>query len=472
MKTLGAALIVKDEELVIERCIRSIIPSMDEIVIADTGSKDETLDIIKRLQEEFPDKIKLYHFQWCDDFGKARNFSFSKSTTDYVGFVDSDEMFTDELNSKLIYYKENDFFGFKTIGMNICFEYGDSQGWCYRTRFIENDHKDHWKYPIHEKYCTDPKEVDISPDNCYVYHEKKKEDNNPYYRNIYYNLLNCNSIEVNHHNAMYFTWVMYYIDQKLSKYMAPFCFWIKPETSDDADYREWFADCGLYNLEEYTALLCTSIGNKKNVTLNDDKAILRCALKYYDEEKWLIAYYLLSYLTMSLNYITKEDDEKIYERLAFCALQAKLPISAMVDATNAGYKHFPENKFVKANHDYLDWLSKIRRVGVVKNVSLERLKYASNVYYLNEICSKGQVYILANNEEDKIDVQGATVVTREELKTIVDRYLPDYVFVSTPETTMKTEETWDIIDRVYKRLPMENDFGLKVCNRTDCSYLE
>ena len=66
-------MIVKNEEAVLGRCLESIKDMVDEIIIVDTGSMDNTKNIAKRYTD------KIYDFPWCDDFSAARNFAFSKA---------------------------------------------------------------------------------------------------------------------------------------------------------------------------------------------------------------------------------------------------------------------------------------------------------------------------------------------------------------------------------------------------------
>ena len=80
-------MIVKNEESVLARCLKSIEPLADEIVIADTGSTDST----KRIASRFTDRV--YDFPWNDDFSEARNFSFSKAVMDYIMWMDADDVF-------------------------------------------------------------------------------------------------------------------------------------------------------------------------------------------------------------------------------------------------------------------------------------------------------------------------------------------------------------------------------------------
>ena len=89
MKTISLCMIVKNEEEVLFDCLNSIKEVVDEIIIVDTGSNDNTKNIAKK----FTDKI--YDFIWCNDFSAARNFAISKVKSEYVMMVDSDETLKD-----------------------------------------------------------------------------------------------------------------------------------------------------------------------------------------------------------------------------------------------------------------------------------------------------------------------------------------------------------------------------------------
>ena len=70
MFTLSVCMIVKNEEAVLGRCLDCVRQFADEIIIVDTGSTDTT----KEIANKYTDKV--FDFEWCDDFSKARNFSF------------------------------------------------------------------------------------------------------------------------------------------------------------------------------------------------------------------------------------------------------------------------------------------------------------------------------------------------------------------------------------------------------------
>ena len=72
MVSISLCMIVKNEEQVLARCLDSVRGLMDEIIIVDTGSTDQT----KAIAAKYTDKI--YDFEWISDFAAARNFAFSK----------------------------------------------------------------------------------------------------------------------------------------------------------------------------------------------------------------------------------------------------------------------------------------------------------------------------------------------------------------------------------------------------------
>lgn len=82
---ISLAMIVKNEEKHIRNCLESVKNIVDEIVIADTGSIDNTI----KIAEEF--NAHIYDFEWCDDFAAARNFAAEKCTGDWILVLDADE---------------------------------------------------------------------------------------------------------------------------------------------------------------------------------------------------------------------------------------------------------------------------------------------------------------------------------------------------------------------------------------------
>jgi glycosyltransferase involved in cell wall biosynthesis len=84
--TISATMIVKNEEEILERCLRSL-EGIDDIVILDTGSTDKTGEIAIRFTKKYFPNI----YKWRDNFAEARNISLNLCTTDWVLVIDADE---------------------------------------------------------------------------------------------------------------------------------------------------------------------------------------------------------------------------------------------------------------------------------------------------------------------------------------------------------------------------------------------
>ena len=87
---ISLCMIVKNEENVIDRCLNCVKDVVDEMIIVDTGSTDNTIAKAESLG------AKIYNFQWIDDFAEARNFSFSKATKDYILWLDADDVLEED----------------------------------------------------------------------------------------------------------------------------------------------------------------------------------------------------------------------------------------------------------------------------------------------------------------------------------------------------------------------------------------
>lgn len=86
MTKLSACLIVKNEKDHI-RDVLSSLAGVDEIIVVDTGSQDNTVELAR---EFTPDVFTDY--QWNDDFAEARNHALNKCTGDWVISIDADEI--------------------------------------------------------------------------------------------------------------------------------------------------------------------------------------------------------------------------------------------------------------------------------------------------------------------------------------------------------------------------------------------
>lgn len=98
--TISMCMIVKNEESRLEKCLQSYAPLMDEIIIVDTGSTDNTKEIAAGYTN------LIYDFTWTGDFSDARNYAASKATCDYIFSADADETLDEENRQAFAILKE------------------------------------------------------------------------------------------------------------------------------------------------------------------------------------------------------------------------------------------------------------------------------------------------------------------------------------------------------------------------------
>ena len=82
---VSLCMIVRDEERVITDCLESASPYFKEIRVVDTGSKDKTVDIVKRFG------ATLTQIKWSDSFAEARNASIKGASGKWIFWMDADD---------------------------------------------------------------------------------------------------------------------------------------------------------------------------------------------------------------------------------------------------------------------------------------------------------------------------------------------------------------------------------------------
>ena len=92
---ISLCMIARDSAATLRPCLESIRPWVDEMVIVDTGSSDDTPRIVEELGG------RLFHFPWCDDFAAARNESLRHARGDWLFWMDSDDTIPAECGRQL-----------------------------------------------------------------------------------------------------------------------------------------------------------------------------------------------------------------------------------------------------------------------------------------------------------------------------------------------------------------------------------
>src|SRR5262245_43766315 len=93
--TLSLCMIVREAEHSLAAALASARPYVDELIVVDTGSRDQT----KRIAAEHG--ARIFDFAWCDDFSAARNHSLAQATCDWIFWMDADDILPAESGQEL-----------------------------------------------------------------------------------------------------------------------------------------------------------------------------------------------------------------------------------------------------------------------------------------------------------------------------------------------------------------------------------
>ncbi len=143
--SIGLAMIVKNESENLPRIFESIKDCFDEVYITDTGSTDNTVEIAKSFGAH------VSHFDWINDFAAARNFNFEQVKTDYVLWMDGDDV----LHNKegFIAFRDHAmaFYDYVLAKYNYALDKDGKPIVSFaRERILKMSTKPRWNYFVHE----------------------------------------------------------------------------------------------------------------------------------------------------------------------------------------------------------------------------------------------------------------------------------------------------------------------------------
>ena len=154
MITVSVCMIVKNEEHCLDRCLKSLVPVADEIIIVDTGSTDST----KEIAAKYTDRI--YDFAWTGSFSDARNYSFSLAGCDYIYCADADEELDKENIDKFIQLKNTLLPEIEIVQMYYCNQLENNTIYNFdkelRPKLYKRVRSFIWNEPIHEQVLLTP----------------------------------------------------------------------------------------------------------------------------------------------------------------------------------------------------------------------------------------------------------------------------------------------------------------------------
>ena len=156
---VSLCMIVRDEEEMLPGCLDSVKDVVDEIVIVDTGSRDNTIEIAKQCG------ARVYEQLWEEDFSKARNLSLDQAKGEWILVIDADERLTaasaKELRSELERCSAE---GLRVMVRDLVREHGISDFLVNTsTRVFRNRREYRYERRIHEQIDSSILAVRLGP---------------------------------------------------------------------------------------------------------------------------------------------------------------------------------------------------------------------------------------------------------------------------------------------------------------------
>ena len=165
-------MIVRDAEPTLARTLQSVVELCDELVVVDTGSEDRSIEIAKSMG------ANVHQFVWIDDFAAARNFSFELCTSDWILWLDSDDVISEQSRKRLLQLK-CDSLGDAADAIFIPYQHGFTASGkpeltYLRERLLRRQAGLRWNYPVHECIYVPP-ERGLSVNDIFVEHRPTVE---------------------------------------------------------------------------------------------------------------------------------------------------------------------------------------------------------------------------------------------------------------------------------------------------------
>ena len=109
--TMCLVMIVKDEEDTIKKCLTSVSPYISYWVIVDTGSSDNTIQVIKETMDELGIPGELHERPWVNfEVNRTESLELAKNKCDFRWIIDADDTFVlDDTKINPFYVLDKDF---------------------------------------------------------------------------------------------------------------------------------------------------------------------------------------------------------------------------------------------------------------------------------------------------------------------------------------------------------------------------
>jgi tetratricopeptide (TPR) repeat protein len=170
--SVSVAMIVKNEEQTLPRCLDSIAGAVDEIVIVDTGSADATREVARRYTD------RVFDLAWPDSFAAARQFAFDRASSEWICWLDADDVVHGAEKIRDLTASAS-----ASVG-GFCWRYvygrdrwGGARCELWRERCVRHDGSFRWTGRVHEVLVTDRPWQLVRASEVVVEHQSPPERN-------------------------------------------------------------------------------------------------------------------------------------------------------------------------------------------------------------------------------------------------------------------------------------------------------
>lgn len=425
-------MIVKNEENYLERCIKSALPLVDEVIVVDTGSTDKTIEIIKSFSKE---NVKLMEMEWEHNFSKARNLSIKNATGDWILILDADEILEyDKKALKEILQSEKE--GVWNIPIINYLDLGAPVVSKAMIRLFPNTDIE-YKREIHEQLYIDgkaPLGKSLDEETAKIHHfgylEKNIKGQNKSQRNLKI-IQEQIKKEPNVAFHQYNLGVAYMQVKKYKKALSAFLRWKDCSDNTTGGYEDLMhrvAEC-LLQLKYYDQLKSYLMDMEKNPDFSSSSLQMRWAEFYNEQKKYKKS---KSHYYKALYFKLGEKEEKLISSVGDGSFTAIIRIALIYQKTNDYEKatHYflngvfsPENKNLLGINEmnvHLDggihkkYKEKIRKT--IQHVQEENFeKYKGNLELEK---TQEKIYMAIESSIELGDINKAGDILREYEKTV------------------------------------------------------
>lgn len=151
---ISVCVIARDEERNLPSCLAPLRPLVDEIVVLDTGSCDQTREVARQYGAQ------VYEALWSDDFAAARNECLQYASGEWILWLDADDRLDSENLSRLANLYEHlnassaDAYWVQVLSSEAPSAPGSGY-WDTQHRLQRRDALLHWRGRVHEELAPD-----------------------------------------------------------------------------------------------------------------------------------------------------------------------------------------------------------------------------------------------------------------------------------------------------------------------------